>query len=140
MCIFVPGVYVIKIITTDFDVKFNGNISQLLFFRDRKWVCFNLINSVCGQVVNTCNSASHRGPLISSTHKKSTVKSIKSCFWRNLNIVMPHFGLLPSAVKCRLFNQYCYYFKGSPLRSVNSTVLESMCVSDHCVVLTLKHL
>ena len=34
-----------------------------------------------------CDSATHLGHFISSTDKKSIVKSAKSCFWRSLIIL-----------------------------------------------------
>ena len=33
-----------------------------------------------------CDSATHLGHFISSTDKKSSVKSAKSCFWKSFNI------------------------------------------------------
>ena len=41
---------------------------------------------------------------------------------------MADFGQLSYIVKCKLFNQYCGSFYGSPLWSLNSTIVESMCV------------
>ena len=78
---------------TEFDVTFNGNTSQLLFFMGRECVSYNLNMSVCGQVVYMCDSAPHSSYFISSTDKKSIVKSAKSCFWRSFNIVMSDFIL-----------------------------------------------
>ena len=37
---------------TDFDVIFNDNKRYLLFFMSRECVSYNIIISVCGQVVN----------------------------------------------------------------------------------------
>ena len=65
---------------------------------------------------------------ISSTDKKSIVKSAKSCFWRSFNIFISDFGQLSYTVKCKLFNQYCCSFYGSPLWYLKSTVVEFMCV------------
>ena len=47
---------------------------------------------VCGQLVDMCDSATHVGHFISSTDKKSIVKSAKSCFWRSFNISMSDLG------------------------------------------------
>ena len=41
---------------------------------------------------------------------------------------MSDFGQLSYTVKCKLFNQYCCSFYRSPLLSLKSTVVESMCV------------
>ena len=41
---------------------------------------------------------------------------------------MADFGQLSYIVKCKLFNQYCGSFYGSQLWSLNSTIVESMCV------------
>ena len=102
--------------------------SQLLFFRGRECVFSNLNIYVCGQLVDMCDSATHLGHFIASTDKKSIVKSAKSCFWRSFNMFMSDFGQLSYIVKCKLFNQYCCYFYGSPLWSLKSTIVESMCV------------
>ena len=75
-----------------------------------------------------CDSATHLGHFIASTDKKSIVKSAKSCFWRSFNICMSDFGQLSYIVKCKLFNLYCCSFYGSPLWSLKSTIVESMCV------------
>ena len=34
-----------------------------------------------------CNSATYLGHFISSTDKKSIIKSAKSCFWKSFNIL-----------------------------------------------------
>ena len=47
-----------------------------------------------------CDSATHLGPLISSTDKKT-----KFCIWSSLNISMSDFAQLSYTVKCKLFNQ-----------------------------------
>ena len=44
------------------------------------------------------------------------------------NIFMSDFGQLSYIVKCKLFNQYCSSFYGSPLWSLKSIIVESMCV------------
>ena len=98
------------------------------FFRGRKCVFSNLNIYVCGQLVDMCDSATRLGHFIASTDKKSIVKSAKSCFWRSFNIFMSDFGQLSYIVKCKLFNQYCCSFYGSPLWSLKSTIVESMCV------------
>ena len=49
-----------------------------------------------------CDSATHLGHFISSTDKKSIVKSAKSWFWRSFNIFMSDFGQLSYTVKCKL--------------------------------------
>ena len=113
---------------TEFDVTFNGKKSQLLFFRGRECVFSNLNIYVCGQLVDMCDSATHFGHFIASTDKKSIVKSAKSCLCRSFNIFMSDFGQLSYIVKCKLFNQYCCSFYGSPLWSLKSTIVESMCV------------
>ena len=77
--------------------------------------------------VDMCDSATHLGHFIASTDKKSIVKSAKSCFWRSFNIFMSDFGQLSYIVKCKLFNQYCCSFYGSPLWSLKSTIVEYMC-------------
>ena len=41
---------------------------------------------------------------------------------------MSDFGQLSYIVQCKLFNQYCCSFYGSPLWSIKSTIVESMCV------------
>ena len=82
----------------------------------------------CGQLVDMCGSATHLCHFISCTDKKSIVKSAKSCFWGSFNICMSDFGQLSNAVKCKLFKQYCCSFYGSPMWSLKSTVVESMCV------------
>ena len=72
---------VCKEYATAFDVTFNSN---------RKPVAvFNGI-SVYVQVVDMCDSATHLGHFISSTEKKSIVKSPKSCFWRSFNMCMSY--------------------------------------------------
>ena len=43
---------------------------------------------VCGQLIDMWDSVTHLGHFISSTNKKSIVKSAKSCFWRSFNICM----------------------------------------------------
>ena len=75
-----------------------------------------------------CDSVTHLGHFISSTDKKSIVKSAKLCSWRSFNLCMSDFGQLSYTAKCKLFNQYCSSFYGSPLWSLNSTIVESMCV------------
>ena len=100
---------------TESDVTFNGKKSQWLFFRGRECVFSNLNMCVCGH-------------FISSTDKKSIVKSAKSCFWRSFNIFMSDLGQLSYTVKCKLFNQYCCSFYGSALWSLKSTIVEYMCV------------
>ena len=75
-----------------------------------------------------CDSATHLGHFIASTDKKIMVKSAKSCFWRNFNICISDFDQLSYIIKCKLFNQYCCSFYGSPLWSLNSTIVEFMCV------------
>ena len=65
--------------------------SQLLFFSGRLYVFSNLNIYVCGQLVDVCDSATHLGHFISTTEKKSTVKSANSCFWRGFNIFMSDF-------------------------------------------------
>ena len=102
--------------------------SQLLFFRGRECVFFYLNSYVCGQLVDMCDYATHLGHFIASTDKKSIVKSAKSCFWRSFNIFMSDFGQQSYIVKCKLFNHYCCSFYGSPLWSLKSTIVESMCV------------
>ena len=59
--------------------------SQLLFFRSREYVFYNLNIYVCGQLVDMCDSATQLGHFIASTDKKSIVKSEKSCFWILVN-------------------------------------------------------
>ena len=73
--------------------------------------CFSCVESVylfiqiflyvCGRVVNMCDSTIHLGHFISSTNKKSTVKSAKSCFWRSFDIVISDLGQLSCSVKCQ---------------------------------------
>ena len=75
-----------------------------------------------------CDSATHLGHFISSTDKKSIVKSVKYCFWRSINIFMSDFEQLSYTVKCKLFNQYCCSLYGLPLWYLNSTIVESICV------------
>ena len=58
-----------------------------VFFRGRESVFSNLNIYVCGQLVDMCDSATHLGQFISSTDKKSIVKSAKSCFWRSFNFL-----------------------------------------------------
>ena len=115
---------------TEFDVTFNGKKSQLLFCRGRECVFSNLNIYVCGQLVDMCDSATHFGHFIASTDKKSIVKSAKSCFWRSFNIFMSDFRQLSYIVNCKLFNQYCCSFYGSPMWSLKSTIVESMCVDS----------
>ena len=74
-------------------------------------------------------TATHLGYFIASTDKKSIVKSAKSCFWRSFNI------LCLILVNCHilsnvnyLINIDCCSFYGSPLWSLKSTIVESMCV------------
>ena len=57
---------------------------ELLFFRGRECAFYNLNIYVCGQFVDMCDSATHLDHFISSTDKKSIVKS---CFWRSYNIL-----------------------------------------------------
>ena len=102
--------------------------SQMLFFRGRECVFSNLNIYVCGQLEDMCDSATHLGHFISSTDQKSIVKSAKSCFWRGFNICMSHFGQLSYIAKCKLVNQYCCSFYGSPLWSLKTTIVEFMCV------------
>ena len=92
-----------------------------------KWVFSNLNIYECGQLVDMCDSATHLGHFISSPDKKSIVKSAKSCFWRSFNICMSDFGQVSYTVKCKLFNQYCCSFYGSPMWTLKSTIVESMC-------------
>ena len=114
---------------TEFDVTFNGKISQLLLFRGRECVISNLNIYVCGQLVDMCDSATHLGHFISSTDKKSIVKSAKSCFWRRFYIFL---CLIMS--NCHILSNVNYLvniavvFYGSPLWSPKSTVVEYMCV------------
>ena len=75
-----------------------------------------------------CDSATHLSHFISSTDKKSIVKSAKSGFRRSFNIFMSDFGQLSYTVKCKLCNQYYCSFYRSPLGSLMSTVVDSMCV------------
>ena len=121
---------------TEFDVTFNNPKSQLLFFRGRECVIYNLNIYVYGQLVDMCDSASHLGHIISSTDKKNIVKS---CFWRSFNMFMSDFGQLSYTVKCKLFNKYCCSFHGSPLWSLKSTVVESMCVDWRKALRSLWH-
>ena len=114
---------------TEFDVTFKCKKKcQLLFFRGRECVFSHFNIYVCGQLVDMCDSATHLGHFIAYTDKKSIVKSAKSCFWRNFNICMSDFGQLSYIVKCELFNQCCCSFYESPLWSLRSTIVESMCV------------
>ena len=109
----------------EFDVTFNGKKVSCCC---RECV-FSILNIyACGQLVDMCDSTTHLGHFISSTDKKSIVKTAKSCFWRSFNICMSDFGKLSYIAKCRLFNQYCCSFYGSPLWSLNSTIVESVCV------------
>ena len=114
--------------STEFDVTFNGQKSQLLFFRGRECVFSHLNINVRGQLVDMYDSATHLGHFIASTDKTSIVKSAKSCFWRSFNICMSDFGQLSYIVKCKLFSQYCCSFYGSTRWSLKSTIVESMCV------------
>ena len=41
---------------------------------------------------------------------------------------MSDFGQLSYIIKCKLFNQYCCSFYGSPLWCLKSTIVKSMCV------------
>ena len=111
---------------TEFDVTFNGKKSQSLFFRGRECVFSNLNIDVCGQLIDMCDSVTHLDHFISSTDKKSIVKSAKSCFWRSFNIFMSDFGQLPYTVKCKLWNKYCCSIYGSPLWSLKSKIVEYM--------------
>ena len=86
-----------------------------------------------------CDSATHFGHFISSTYKKSIVKSAKSGLWRCFNICMSDFGQLSYTVKCKLFNQYCCSFYGLLLWSLKSTLVESMCVDWRKVFMSLWH-
>ena len=94
---------------------------------------------VCGQLVDMCDSATHFGYFISSTDKKIIVKSAKSCFWGSFNIVMSDFGKLSYTVKCKLLNQYCCSFYGSPLWFLKSTVVEYMRVDWRKALRSLWH-
>ena len=49
-----------------FVVIFNGNKTQLPFFRVREFVSYKLNMFICGQVVNMCHSATHLSHFISS--------------------------------------------------------------------------
>ena len=50
-------------------------------------MCISNLNIyVCGQLVDMCDSATYLGHFMTSTDKKSFVKSAKSCFWRSFNI------------------------------------------------------
>ena len=80
----------------------------------------------------------HLGHFISSTDKKSIVKSEKK-IWRSFNIFMSDFGQLSYTVKYKLFNQYCCSFYGSPLWSLKSTIVESMCVDWRNALRSLRH-
>ena len=88
----------------------------------------NLNIYVYGHLVDICDSATHLNHFIASSYMKSIVKSAKSCFWRSFNIFMSDFGQLSYIVKCKLFNQYCCSFYGSPMWSLKSTIVECMCV------------
>ena len=54
---------------------------------------------VCGQIVDMGDSVTHLGHFISSTDKKSIVKSAKFCFWRSFNICMSDFWKMSYTVK-----------------------------------------
>ena len=86
---------------------------------------YNLNMYVCGQLVDMCDSATHLGHL-----------QIRKVLLNQLNLVsgevfiffMSNFGQLSYTVKCKLFNQYCSSFYGSPLSPLRSTIVEAICV------------
>ena len=49
-------------------------------------------------IIYICDFATHLDPFISSTNKKNTVNSAKSCIWRSFNIYMSDFRQLSCAV------------------------------------------
>ena len=98
----------------DYCVKFNSVKSIYLVFRgrsrkpDNRTVVFN------GTELQSAQDAVHPGHRVSTINKDSLVADGIAKFWRGYNMFMGDFGHIKTAVKCKLFKQYCCSYYGAP--------------------------
>ena len=119
-----------ELFANEYNVIFNGTKSKLLVFKGRE--C-NLFNNICvyinGKRVICSLDADHLGHKIASNDNESAVKSAMCNFWRQYNLFIVEFGNLCGDMKCKLFKRYCCSFYGSPIWTLDSKGVESLCVA-----------
>ncbi len=112
---------------SEFDIVFNGKKSQLLCFKGRECKPTKCDFNVNGQLVGMSESATHLGHCISSIYRDSIVCTAKQKFWQSFNVFRADFGHIYSFLKCKLFNQYCCSYYGSPLWPLEHNSVRSLC-------------
>ncbi len=88
-----------------------------MVFKGRNCDVFNIDIYVNGDVVAKVTSADHLGHHISSVNNTSMIHAVEAQFWNGFNLLLANFGYRYSAVKNKLFKQYCCSFCGSILWS-----------------------
>ncbi len=74
-------------------------------------------------------TAIHLGHHMSTKDKECTVNAAKNSFWRSFNWFISDYGHIYSFLKNELFRQYCCSYYGSPLCTLQSDGVESLCVA-----------
>ncbi len=82
---------------------------------------------VNGEKVEEVTTAYHLSHRLSTTDKTNIITAAVSNFWKSFNLFMANFGCCHSVVKNKLFKQYCCFFYGAPLWSVDN--FEPTCVA-----------
>jgi len=113
----------------EYSVKFNGSKSHMLLFRGRQCKVSNRTLNMDGAVLQCEESVLDLGHKVSTTDKCCIIKAAKSSFWRFFNLFMSDLGHIYSFLKCKLFQQYCCSFYGSPLWELNSDATNDICIA-----------
>ena len=99
----------------EYDIMFNGNKSNLFFFKGRSSVMMPSEIMVNGQIVGVSEKTVNLGHTISTTDRECITMAAKNNFWKSFNMFIVNFEQRYCRIKIKLFNQYCCCFYGSPL-------------------------
>ena len=100
----------------DYCVKFNSAKSMYLVFRGRSCKSNNRTIVFNGTELQSVQDAVHLGHRVSTINKDSLVADGIAKFWK-------------TAVKCKLFKQYCCSYNGAPLWDLQSKSVGNICVA-----------
>ena len=105
---------------------FNGDNSELLFFKGRSSVLMPSEVKVNGQIVGVSEKTVHLGRTVTTTDRVYiNYYGSKEIF---LEKFIANFGQLYCCIKTMLFSQICCSFYGSLLWHLNGTAVQSLCV------------
>ena len=113
----------------DYCVKFNSAKSMYLVFRGRKCKPDNRTVVFNGTELQSVQDAVHMDHRVSTFNKDNVVDDGIAEFWRGYNMFMGDFGHIKTAVKCKLFKQYCCSYYGAPLWDLQSKSVGNICIA-----------